>query len=394
MKKPNPIRIVIVGARRGKHFTHAVRSAGAELVGVCDPNEEALEPWKSESSLKLYRSFEEVLNEDNVDAVCLATPVPLHAEQSIAALEAGFHVLSEVPAIDTLDEAKRLIEAVERTGKTYMMAENYCYRRDVMMVQNMVDNGVFGELTFASGAYIHDCRDLYVYPDGSLTWRGERRRKCIGNSYPTHSMGPVCRWLGINRGDYLKRMCSFQSNTVSLPYYFNKHFPEIKEYQSSGYFGSGDTCSSSIQTDKGLLIDCRVDGSSARPHDMVRYELQGTKASFLSCNDQPLVWIEGHGNQTPTGVATKWEPLENFAKDFEHPLWVKHGEEARKTGHGGGDFFTLIEFVASIREGRAPEMDVYDAVAWSAVHPLSTESINAGNKPVEFPTIARGKARS
>ena len=391
MTKPNPIRIVIVGARRGKNFLQTAQFAGAEVVGICDPSEKSLEPWKSESSLSLYRSLDEVLNEKNVDAICLATPAHLHAEQSIAALEAGFHVLCEVPAIDTLDEASRLVEAVEKTGRTYMMAENYCYRREILMVQNMLEKGLFGELTFASGSYIHDCRDLYVYPDGTLTWRGERRRKSSGNSYPTHSMGPVCRWVGINRTDHLKRICAFQSKSSAFPYYLSKNHPDQLNDKSPDFFKNGDTCSSSIQTDKGVLIDCRVDWASVRPHDMVRYELQGTKGSFLLHNEQSQIWIEGYSKQTPTGVALQWDPLENFAETFEHPLWVQHGKEARQAGHGGGDYFTLKEFVSSIHAERAPEIDVYDAVAWSAVYPLSAQSIESGNQPVEFPSIARGK---
>jgi predicted dehydrogenase len=190
-------------------------------------------------------------------------------------------------------------------------------------------------------------------------------------------------------------MCSFQSNARAFPYYLNKNHPHRVKDETPHFFKNGDTCSSSIQTDKGVLIDCRVDWSSVRPHDMVRYELQGTKGSFLLHNEQPLIWLEGYSQQTPTGVAGhEWDPLEKFAREFEHPLWVQHAGEAKQAGHGGGDYFTLKEFADSIHEGRAPEVDVYDAVAWSAVYPLSSMSIDSGNQPVEFPGIARGKARS
>lgn len=387
------LNLVVVGARRGKSFIKTARAAGVELAGVCDPSEEALEPWKAESGIKLYRDFEEVLNDSAVDAVCLATPVPLHVPQSVAALEAGFHVLCEVPACGSLEDAEQLLQAVRKSGRTYMMAENYCYRREVLMVQNMVEQGMFGEFTFASGAYLHDCRDLYVDTDGRLTWRGERRRRRFGNTYPTHSMGPVCRWLGINRNDFLARMSSYQSPSKAFFHYLKKNWPDRTEYQEPGYFIGGDTCSSMVQTDSGVVIDIRVDWASARPHDMVRYELQGTKASFLSYEKTPLIWIEGGGMETKTGVATKWEPLEKYAEEFEHPLWREHGEAARGEGHGGGDYFTLREFALAIREGRPPEIDVHDAIAWSLVHPLSEESIRNGNAAVAFPPIGRcGKA--
>jgi len=368
-----------------------VEDAGARLHGICDVDEKALESWKEEPGLQLYREYTHVLADAAVDAVCIATPVSLHAEQSLAALDAGKHVLSEVPAVDTVEDAKRLIHAVETSKKTFMLAENYCYSRWVLMVQNMVEQGLFGELTFASGAYLHDCRKLFFDSEGELTWRGNRRKHLIGNSYPTHSMGPICRWLGIGRTDSLARIASFQSPSKSIAHYCARNLPDRPEYLEPGFFRSQDSCSSSIFTERGVLIDTRVDWASARPHDMVRYELQGTKASFLMYEGTPLIWIEGRSEADPTGIAKGWDPLEKYADEFEHPLWREFGEEAAKAGHGGGDYFTLKEFVAAIRENRKPEIDVLDAVTWSLVCPLSAESILSGNSPVEFPEFTRVK---
>src|SRR5690606_18218897 len=105
--------------------------------------------------------------------------------------EAGKHVLSEVIAANTLEECWELVEAVERTGGTYMMAENYCYMRPNLMVETIAERGLFGRVTHLEGAYVHDCRILYANPDGSLTWRGELRRTRDCVYYPTHSLGPV-----------------------------------------------------------------------------------------------------------------------------------------------------------------------------------------------------------
>jgi len=384
------LKVVVVGARRGKTFALAAQRSGLELAGVCDINTTAWDEWKSKSGVRLYDEFDNVLNDASVDAVCIATPADMHGEQSIAALKAGKHVICEVPAVRTLEEGGRLIETVRSSGKTYMMAENYCYCREVLMVQHMVERGLFGELTYASGAYIHDIRNMLFTPEGTLTWRGERRRDTVGNSYPTHSMGPVCRWLGINRTDRLASLASFASNSRSVQPFAARLFPERKEYQEPDFFTAGDTCSTSIFTDKHVLIDCRVDYASPRPHDMFRYELQGTKGSFFMRDGVARFWIEGLSESFPHGGAKDWDPIEKFAPDFEHPLWQAHGEEAKSQGHGGGDYFVLKEFAQTIHEGRTPAIDVYDAVAWSAVMPLSEESIRLGNQPVPFPDIARG----
>lgn len=125
---------------------------------MCDINPESLEPWRDNADVRCYDDYQQVLSDASIDAVCLATPVPLHARQAIAALDAGKHVLSEVTAAYTIAEAWDLVKAVERTGLTYMMAENYCYMRENMMVENMVAQGVFGEISmvktkFTQGPY-------------------------------------------------------------------------------------------------------------------------------------------------------------------------------------------------------------------------------------------------
>jgi predicted dehydrogenase len=390
MKTP-PIRFAVIGAGRGKTFVRATENpeANVELVAICDTNPAALEPWKDMAGVALYTSYEQVLNDPNVDAVCLATPVNLHARQAISALDAGKHVLSEVTATYTLDECWDLIAAVKRSGRTYMMAENYCYIESVLQVQNMVERGVFGDITYASGSYIHDCRNLLFTPEGDLTWRGILRRDIPpANGYPTHSLGPIARWLDINRSDFFQTTATWQSPSRAIRNYATRHHAERTALGEPGFWAHADTVTTCIRTGKEVLIDLRVDSVSPRPHNMTRYELQGTRASFSwpdGLAKEPLIWIEDRSPANERGIATEWEPLSKYREEFEHPLWRDHREAASKTGHGGGDYFILREFAASIREERLPLIDVYDAVTWSSIIPLSAASIGKGNIPMTVP---------
>lgn len=392
-----PIRFAVVGARRGRSFINSAKSFPdqVQLTAICDTSEEMLAPWREEEAdVRIYNDYQQVLEDPEIDAVCLATPVPLHAQQAIAALEAGKHVLSEVTASYELEESWKLIETVERTGLTYMMAENYCFMRDVLMVQNMVEQGVFGEITFAEGSYIHDCRDLYFQENGELTWRGQLRHQLDGNTYPTHSLGPVCRWLGINRTDRLQSTSTWQSRSRALSHYAKKNHPQNTDYASPDFWPHSDTVTTLIRTEKEVLIESRIDWASARPHHMTRYGLQGTTAAFTSqadASNEPLIWIEGRSPMNETGVAQSWEPLYQYADEFEHPLWKTHLESAAKAGHGGGDFFVLREFASAVIEGRPPLIDVYDAVTWSSLTPLSQLSIERHNAPVDVPDFKSGK---
>ncbi len=385
-----PLRFAVIGARRGRSFIQGARGCNAALTTLCDANPAALEEWKDRPDLKLCADFAEVLRDPEVDAVCIATPVPVHARQAIAALEAGKHVLSEVTAAYTIEECWDLVEAVERTGLTYMMAENYCFTEAALQVENMVAQGVFGDLVFASGAYIHDCRHLFFHPDGELTWRGEVRRDRGGNTYPTHSLGPVARWLGINRTDFLEATSTWQSRSLATAHYARKNFPARADYARPDNWNGHDTTLSGIRTRNGVLIEIRVDWASARPHNMHRYELQGTKASFCQPdggNAEPLVWIEGRSPGNDLGIAGAWEPLFKYRDEFEHPLWKAGRAQAEGAGHGGGDYFIFREFVSAVEEGRPPMIDVYDAVTWSSLTPLSQESIARGNAPVGVPNF-------
>jgi len=384
-----PLRFAVIGAHRGRSFIQGAQSLADEvkLVAVCDIAPEALAPWKDDSEIARFDNYEQVLNDPNIDAVCIATPVPLHARQAIQALQAGKHVLSEVTAAYTIDECWDLIEAVEKSGLTYMMAENYCYTRENMMLENMVKQGVFGEITFAAGAYLHDCRKLLWDENGDLTWRGNVRRTYYGNTYPTHSLGPVSRWLGINKTDRYISTSTWGTPCRAIPNYAAHNFPERKEFHNQNFWGCNDNAVTLLKTAKGAVAEARVDWASPRPHNMTRYELQGTKAAFTGQErgNKSLIWIEGRSEMSPTGIAGAWEPLEKYFEEFEHPLWKQHMENAQKAGHGGGDYFIMREFAEAVRENRPPFVDVYDAVTWSSITPLSMKSIDENNSAVEVP---------
>jgi hypothetical protein len=131
------------------------------------------------------------------------------------------------------------------------------------------------------------------------------------------------------------------------------------------------------------MIVLRNDMCSPRPAGGWA-ELQGTKGSYDESPGGESVYLEGRS------PSHRWEPLKQYQAEFEHPFWRKEGELASKTGHGGGDYFVLREFFSALIEDREPPIDVYDAATWSAVLPLSGESMNRGTKPLEIPDFTKG----
>ncbi|MDG0813352.1 Gfo/Idh/MocA family oxidoreductase [Cohnella rhizosphaerae] len=387
------VKLAIVGGNRGASFMNALHALAdrIDLTAACDLNELVLNRWKEIfPGIRTYHDYSRMLEDPSIDAVFVISPMHLHARHAIEALNAGKHALSEVIAVQSDEEARELIETVERTGLKYMMSENYCFSRSNLMVEQMAMQGSFGEITHVEGGYIHDLRHLIHHPDGSLTWRGQLHKNYNGVNYPTHSIGPVARWIGLNRpgGDKLRSISAQVSESRALREYFAEHYGKDHPAAGEGYWSQGDSAVATLKTEKGVLITLRVDWTSVRPHNKTHYMLQGTKGAYLSGRhpqEEDLVWLKDRSPANPDDGSERWEALTRYAGEYEHPKWRKWGHLAAGTKHGGGDFLVLEEFISAIQEDRAPHVDVYDAVAWSSVFYLSMASVKAGGMPIRIP---------
>ncbi len=395
--KPIRIGFIGVGARGAELLRRSLVHPDVEVPAVCDIHErnlnraldiiEKARGRRPEGFSRGPEDYRRMLARDDFDAALIATPQEAHAAMAVDALQARKFVGSEVPACTTLEECHRLVEVQRKTGAGYMLLENYCYSKHVMQVLNMAQKGAFGDLTYAECAYIHEIRNLRFNPDGTLTWRGLNAARHIGNLYPTHAIGPVCQWLGVNRTDRLVSLVAMASKSAASHVYAAEKFGSDSAAAKTRFL-NGDTNNAMIQTREGRLIEIRYDTASPRPSGMGQYALQGARGAYESAFGQHKVYMEGRSPQHA------WEPLEKYESEFEHPYWAERGAEARKTGHGGGDYFVITDFLAAIRghsERNAPggggksPIDVLDAVTWSAVRPLSAASIAGGGKPVLFP---------
>jgi predicted dehydrogenase len=338
-------------------------------------------------------AYKELVKRDDVDAVLIATPPEFHARIAVAAMEAGKAVGSEVPACATLDECWQLVETQKKTGMMYMLLENYCYSKPVMQVLQMVRAGAFGELTYAEGSYIHELRSMKFNKDGTaLTWRGQGVVDKPGNVYPTHGMGPICQWLDINKKDKLKTLVAMDSKSAAPHEWAVRKFgPD--SVAAKAQFKSGDVSQVLISTEQGRMIRMHYDTSSPRPGGNGQYSVQGTKGGYLSCFGEHKVYLEG---KSPEGADPEkfaeaehgWQDLAAYEKEFIHPYWRDRGAEAQKTGHGGGDYFVLSDWLEAIRSKKSP-IDVVDAATWTVVRPLSAQSIEEGNKPLAVPDFSK-----
>ncbi|MHB0998461.1 MAG: Gfo/Idh/MocA family oxidoreductase [Armatimonadota bacterium] len=332
---------------------------------------------------KSETDWKNLCDRDDLDAVVSATPWEWHAPIAIAAMRAGKYIGTEVPACVTMKECWDLIRTSQETGMPCMMLENVNYFQNTLAVTRMIREDVIGEIQHAEAGYQHDCRFLAFKDDGQLTWRGKHMAEKNGNLYPTHPIGPVAWWMNINRGNRFIKLSSISTKSRALRDYAEKKFGADHPLAKREY-ALGDVNTTLIEVSNGMTITLYFDLCSPRPYDMI-FRVQGTKGIYEGTHDR--IHIEG---VTPEG---QWETFSTKYQDkYEHPIWRSLGDEAIKNGgHGGCDFIVVSEFLNAVRNRTQTPQDVYDAVTWSAIVPLTIESVSKHGKAIDFPDFTEGK---
>jgi glycosyl hydrolase family 109/GFO/IDH/MocA oxidoreductase family protein len=322
--------------------------------------------------------FENLVRRDDLDVIYIPTPWRWHVPMAVAAMEAGKHAFVEVPAATTIADCWRLVETSQRTRRHCVMLENACYGENELMVLRMVRAGLFGELTHAEGAYLHDLREV-LFDDHEGLWRRDEHFSRNGNVYPTHGLGPVANYLDIHRGDRFETLVSMSSIERGLSARRDR-LPAGDPRRKETY-ACGDMNTSLIRTARGRTVLLQHDVVTPRPYSRINH-VQGTKGAF---RDYPAgIFLDGQKGE-------EWGTIKPYRQRFDHPLWTRLRKVASKSGHGGMDYVMSWRLMQCIHEGLAPDMDVYDAAAWSAPAPLSEDSVKAGSGAVPFPDFTGGR---
>lgn len=396
-----------VGLRGQNHLDLALRRNDVEVVAICDVQERMINMSKEmiKSSGKPMPAvimdgpygYKKLLENKDIDAVIISTPWEWHTVMCIDAMNAKKYAGCEVITGMTVEECWQLVHTSERTGMPLMMLENVCYRRDVMAVLNMVRQGIFGELIHLQGGYQHDLREV-KFNDGKepygggvefgekgfseAQWRTHHSVLRNGDLYPTHGIGPIAMMANINRGNRFTKLVSYSTKARGLHEYIVKKggadHPNAKVE-----FKLGDVVTTMIQCVNGETILLQHDTNLPRPYSL-GFRVQGTNGLWMDVNKS--IYVEGQSKE-----AHRWEDAATWLDKYDHPLWKKYGNDAAGAGHGGMDWFVLHAFIEAVKRKQPTPQDVYDAVTWSAITPLSESSIQNGGDSVEFPDFTQGK---
>lgn len=357
------LKVGIFGARRGKGIARNFQvNPHCEVVAVCEKDEIILKNFVNDfKNVSAYSDYNDFLNHDT-DIVVLCNYCTEHAQPAVKALRRGKHVLSETIACKTLSEGVALCreaEKAERKGKFYMLAENYCYFSYIQEMERLYKNGKIGELRYGEGEYIHDCsQSWHVLTSSPSHWRNW----LPSTYYCTHSLGPIIKITDLRP---VKVTGFVVPNTLS------------REYGKKG----DDWGILIIEMENNAVL--RIIPWSVGPHDSIWYRIYGTEGMMENNRWKDTNILNVHYQKL-------WEKpkLKSYKPEFR-----KYRKQAERTGHGGGDFFVVWEFVNSIIKQERPPIDVYKAMDMTLPGILGYRSALSGNIPVEVPDFRKEKIR-
>lgn len=321
---------------------------------------------------RAYDSLEELIKDSEVDAVAVFTGAPDHVRHSIACLEAGKHVICAVPAAMTLDECEQLREAVERSGLTYMMAETSYYTQPAISARQFYKEGRFGNLFYTEAEYHHAGLEVLFFENGKRTWR----HGFPPMNYPTHCTA------------FLTGVTGERLTQVSCTGWGDDD-PIVKDNAYNNPFWNETAF---FRTDRGAAFRVAVYWKGAH-RGCERAQWYGDSMSFFMPHPNGLgPVIVRSGKQQETDSAGFVRQLSEF-EHYEQPeFWrtdmvpetMRHGG-----GHDGAETFLTHEFIDALVHERAPTVDIYESLAYTAPGIVAHQSALRDGEQLKIPCFDR-----
>ena len=370
------IGVVVCGIKFGGAFVPIYRDhPDVKFIGLYDPNRQDMEETAAHFGItRLYDSFEAVLNDPEVDAVHVVSPIPVHEEQSVRVLRSGKHCACTVPMSMTLEGIREIVQAKRESGKNYMLMETTLYTRQYLNAAEMKRKGELGRIQLLRGCHYQDMENWPEY------WRG-----LPPMYYSTHAICPITALAGSR----IEKVVCYGSGTMrpELRCRYGNPFPAESALLKYENGLTGEVTRTLFETARAYLEGFYVYGSRASLEWGFKDEDDLTMTT--------LVETEHRGYETPV------EPLRSPAAFASLPEEIRRytladgcydATQPEKSltsgavgGHHGSHPHLVHEFVRSILEEREPAISLEFACNITAAGILAHASALAGGKEMEIP---------
>jgi predicted dehydrogenase len=292
---------------------------------------------------KTYPSLEELVKDDTIEAVFVATDAPSHAPHCIEVLKHGKHVCTAVPAVfGSIEYAHKLLEAVKSSGRKYMMFETSAFHEDCYAMRQIYRAGGFGKLIYTEGEYFH------YMPTGLPSYK-DWRKGCPPQWYPTHANA---YYVSVTDGSFTEVSCLGMSNNLK---FFRPN--------SNAYNNTFSTEIALLRTSEGGTA------RMAESFDTPGFNNEGGR-------------VRGRRGSM-TGMA--YDGLEQSLPDLSRPSLPPSVDPG---GHGGSHGFLMNDFVESILADRKPLVDVIAALNMTVAGVVAHASALKGGELMKIPQFA------
>ena len=368
------VRVGIVGLGFGAEFIPIYqRHPDAEMAAICRRDKTELDACGDRFGVeKRYTSFEEMIADPDLDAVHINTPIADHAPQAIAALRAGKHVASTVPAATSIDECRQLVEAQRASGKVYMMMETVVYSREYLFVKELYDKGELGRIQFLRGSHQQDMEGWPSYWEGFPPMH-----------YATHCVSPCLALLG-KHAESVVCHGSGRIDESLIPKYGSPFAIETATFKLRDSDVCAEVTRSLFNTARQYRESFDVYGSK-KSFEWQQIEGEDPVIHTKSTKEHPLseaeipqrVQVPDYAHLLPESIRMFTQP--SAIQDADHLSFLQGG------GHGGSHPHLVHNFLQAVL-GRQPAMpDVETSVNWTMVGICAHESALKGGARIEIP---------
>ncbi|HAK93913.1 MAG TPA: oxidoreductase [Planctomycetes bacterium] len=363
------VNVAIVGLGFGAEFIPIYQKhPNANMYAICRRDRAALDKVGDAFGVeRRYTKYEEVLADPKVDFVHINSPIPDHAWMAIEALKAGKHVMCTVPMATTVEDCKKIVALVKKTGLKYMMAETVVYSREFLFIKEMYEKGELGKIQYMQASHPQDMEGWPEY------WE-----RMIPMHYATHVVSPV---LGLVKGRAEYVSC-FGSGTINE-----------RIAAKSGNAFAVESCHIKIQDSDIAAHIWRFLYDTARQY-RESFDVYGSKKSF----EWALVEGEEHVLHTakkPEKEIPSRVPVPDYAHLLPEPIRpftraiqdAKHLSFIQGAGHGGSHPHLVNEFVSALVAGRDPWPNATLSANWTCVGICAHQSALKGGAVVKLPAF-------
>ena len=370
------VRVAIIGLGFGAEFIPIYQNhPDAEMYAICRRNKADLDKVGDKFGIKTrYAEYEQVLNDPNVDAVHINSPIPDHAAQTIAALKAGKHVACTVPMATTIDECRQIVELQRKVGKVYMMMETVVYAREYLFVKEMYDKGELGRIQFLRGSHQQDMEGWPNYWPGlpPMWYATHCVSPCLAllssEGKPALAEHVVCHGSGRIREDLIKQYGSpfaiesatFKiKNTDVAAEVTRSLFDTARQYRES-FDAYGSKRSFEWQ---------QVEGEEPVIHELGKPEPEIPHR----------VKVPDYASRLPEGIRRFTQPA--AIQDADHLSFLQGG------GHGGSHPHLVHAFLQAVQGKKPAFPDAPTSANWTMVGLCAHESALKDGDKVKIPML-------